>query len=208
MDDRSYRALLDRQNWGEIHARLLDFAEGRSGKRAKAQAKDLVQSAILRVYTSQSKWEPEKEPELLRYLMSVVNTERWGERVSHDVQKTVSTTDRKAQRAAEAVPDAAAFSETSAAETDFFVRRLTLLRARMADDPNVLQYLDCLAAGDESASEVGAATGWPEKKINAVRRRMLRAAALVARDLGDADDEASLPTPEDDIEVADRKVAP
>jgi hypothetical protein len=140
--------------------------------------------------------------------MSVVNTVRWNELTRHDVQKTVSTTSRKAQRAAEAVPDAAAFSETSAAETDLSARRVTLLRARMADDPDVIQYLDCLATGEESASEVGAATGWLEKKINAVRRRMLRAAALVARDLGGADDEDSLPSPEDDSEVADRKVAP
>ncbi len=82
MDERSYRALLDRQNWGDVHARLLDFAEARSGKRAKAQAKDLVQTAIMRVFARDSKWDPEKEPELLRYLMSVVNTLRWNERTS------------------------------------------------------------------------------------------------------------------------------
>ena len=208
MDDRKYRALLDRQPWGEVHARLLEFAEARTGKRAKARAKDLVQTAILRVYSSESKWDPEKEPELLRYLMNVVNSLRANENTSAAAQRNVSTANRKTQRAAEQVADPTAFSETSAAESDFFARRLTLLRERMADDPTVLQYLDCLATGEESAAEVGAVTRWSEKKINAVRRRMLRAAALVARDLGGADDEDSLPSPEDDIEVADRKVAP
>ena len=57
----------------------------------------------------------------------------------HDtVQRTVSLADRKTERAAERVPDPAAFRETSAAETDHFARRLTLLPERMADDPNVL----------------------------------------------------------------------
>jgi DNA-directed RNA polymerase specialized sigma24 family protein len=209
MDERSYRALLDRQNWGEIHRRLVDFAEGRSGgKRKNAQAKDLVQSAILRVYSSESKWDPEKEPELLRHLMTVVNTVRWNELTRHEVVKTVSTTNRKAQRAAEQVADPAAFSESSAAESDLCARRVTLLRERMADDPNVLQYLDCLAAGNESAADICEATDWSKETHNAVRRRMLRAAALVARDLGGADDEDSLSSPEDDSEVDDRKVAP
>jgi hypothetical protein len=140
--------------------------------------------------------------------MSVVNSLRANERTSAAAQRNVSTSRPKAQRAAEAVPDAGAFSETSAAETDLFTRRLTLLRARMKDDPNVLQYLDCLASGEESAPEVCAKTGWTKEKLNAVRRRMLRAAALVARELGGADDEDSLPSPEDDIEVADRTVAP
>ncbi len=78
----------------------------------------------------------------------------------------------------------------------------------MADDPNVLQFLACLAAGRESAADICEALSWSKEKHNAVRRRMLRAAALVARDLGGADDEDSLPSPEDDSEVDDRKVAP
>jgi Sigma-70 region 2 len=211
MDDRFYRGLLDRQDWGDIHARLLDFAEARcGGKRAKAtaQAKDLVQEAILRVYSSQSRWDPEKEPQIVGYLMSVVNTLRWGEKVRHDVSKTASTADLRTKRAADQVADPSAFSESSAAESDLRARRFTLLRERMADDPNVLQFLDCLVAGKESAADICEATRWSKEKHNAVRRRMLRAAALVARDLGGADDESSLPSPEDDSEVANREVAP
>jgi DNA-directed RNA polymerase specialized sigma24 family protein len=211
MDDRSYRALLDRQNWGDIHARLLDFAEARSGGKrgkAKALALDLVQEAILRVYSSQSRWDPEKEPQILGYLMSVVNTLRWGEKIRHDVSKTVSTEGRKGKRAADQVADPNAFSESSAAESDLRARQYALLRERMADDPHVLQFLDCLVTGKESAAEICAATGWSKERHNAVRRRMLRAAALVARDLGGADDEPSFPSPEDDSPVANREVAP
>jgi DNA-directed RNA polymerase specialized sigma24 family protein len=208
MDDRSYRALLDRQPWDDIHARLLDFAEARTGKRAKDRAKDLAQTAILRVYSSESKWDPEKEPELLRYLLNVVNSLRANENTSAAAQRNVSTSNRKAKRAAEQVADPAAFSETSAIESDLSARHFTLLRERMADDPNVLQFLDCVAAGKESAADICEATDWSKEKHNAVRRRMLRAAALVARDLGGADDEDSLPSPEDDSEVDDRKVAP
>ena len=203
MDERSYRALLDRQNWPDVHARLLDFAGARTGGtrgKAKAQAKDLVQEAILRVYGSQSRWAPEKEPELLPYLMSVVNTVRWGEPVSHDVAKAASATDRKTDRAASQVADPAAFSESSAVRTDLRARRYALLRERTADDPNVLQFLDCVADGRESAADICKALEWTETKHNAVRRRMLRAAALVARDLGGADDDDSFPSPNDDSE--------
>ena len=211
MDERSYRALLDRQSWGDIHARLLDFAEARCGgkrAKAKAQAKDLVQEAILRVYGSTSRWDPEKEPQILAYLMTVVNTLRWGEKIRHDVSKTVSTADLRTSRAADQVADANAFSESSAVASDLRARHYALLRERMADDPSVLQLLDCLAAEQESAAEICAATGWSKEKHNAVRRRMLRAAALVARDLGGADDEDSLPSPKDDFEVANEEVAP
>jgi DNA-directed RNA polymerase specialized sigma24 family protein len=201
MDDRSYRALLDRQDWGDIHARLLTFAESRTGKRAKARAKDLAQTAILRVYSPESTWDPEKEPELLRYLMSVANSVRANENTSAAAQRNESTTARKTKRAAEQVADSSAFSESSAAESDLYARRLTLLRERMADDPNVLQYLDCVGAGKESAADICEAMDWSKVKHNAVRRRMLRAAALVARDLGGADDEDSLPSPEDDSEI-------
>ena len=203
MDDRSYRALLDRQNWADIHARLLDFAEARSGgkrAKAKAQANDLAQEAVLRVYSSQSRWDPEKEPELLAYLMSVVNTVRWGERVSHDVAKTVSTADRKTARAAARVADPTAFSESSAVSSDLRARQYALLRERMADDPNGLQFLDCVADGKESAEDIGKALDWTKEKHNAVRRRTLRAAALVARDLGGADGDDSFPSPSDDSE--------
>jgi DNA-directed RNA polymerase specialized sigma24 family protein len=198
MDERSYRALLDRQDWGDVQARLLDFAEARCGKKAKAQAKDLVQGAILRVYAFDSTWEPEKEPDLVRYLMSVVNSLRANEQTSSASKTGISLSTRKGERAAGRVSDPQAWNERVAVETDLLTRRLTLLRERMADDPGVLQYLDCLARGEEAAEDVRASTGWSEEKVNAVRRRMLRAAALVARDLGGADDEDSSMSPPED----------
>jgi DNA-directed RNA polymerase specialized sigma24 family protein len=189
MDETTYRARLDEQDWGELHARLLDFAEHRCGPKRLALAKDLAQQAILRVYAYDSTWDPEKEPDLLRYLMGVVNSLLWNERTSYAARKVASVGDDATRRAAERVADERGWSADTAAGHDLLSRRLSLLRERMADDPNVLGLLGALEQGLETPEEIRAATGCSAHTLLAVRRRMLRAAALVARDLGGADDE-------------------
>lgn len=193
MDETTYRARLDEQDWGEVHARLLDFAAHRCGKKNEAQAKDLAQQAIARVFAYDSKWDPEREPDLVRYLMSVVNSLLWNERTSHATRRRASLADPKTRRAAEGVVDPRAFSEDAAAEQDLFARRLSLLRERMADDADVRALLDCLERGLDSPAEIRGATGWSANTLLAVRRRMQRAAALVARDLGGTSDEDAAP---------------
>jgi DNA-directed RNA polymerase specialized sigma24 family protein len=201
MDETSYRALLDAQDWADAHARLLDFALSRCGKKATAQAKDLAQTAIARVFAHDSTWDPQKEPDLVRYLMSVVNSLLANERRSHAAQKNVSMEKNvKTRRAAERVTDAQAWSEDAAVEHDLFARRLTLLKERVADDPNVLELLACMARRLDSAEDIRHATGWTSIKLRAVQRRMQRAAALVARDLGGSIAEPGENEDEDDDE--------
>ncbi|HEY2510075.1 MAG TPA: hypothetical protein VGI39_04440 [Polyangiaceae bacterium] len=201
MDKKAYRALLDEQDWGELYKRLLDFACARCGKHGKAQAKDLAQEAITRVYGS-SKWDPAQEPDLLRYLMSVVNSLRANERTRHATTRTSSIADEKTRRAALRVADDKAPSEATIADQDVFTRRLALLRERMASDPKVLLLLECMERGIDSPDDLCAALEWSRAQLLAVRRRMFRAAALVARDLGGAngDDEPLLQPDERDEE--------
>jgi hypothetical protein len=204
MDEKSYRTLLDRQDWGDIHARLLDFALARCGKHGRAQAKDLAQSAIMRVYAYDSKWDPAKEPELLRYLMSVVNSLLANERTSYAARKNVTMHAGKGKRAAALAADEQAWGEKAAVEEDLVSRRLALLGERMQGDAPVLQYLECLARRTESTEAVRAATGWSLLTLKAVRRRMLRAAALVARDLGGTEEERSALTLADEDRERER----
>jgi len=51
-------------------------------------------------------------------------------------------------------------------------------------DPYALALIDAMERGLSSPDEIRAATKWSASTLLAVRRRMLRAAALVARDLG------------------------
>src|SRR5690349_3411930 len=119
MDQSPLRPHLDRQDWGEIYLRLYDFAEHRC--KSASQAKDLAQEAIGRVFAYDSGWDPAKEPNVLRYLMSVVNSLLANERRSHAATRTSSLEDPRAARAARAalrVPDPRAPSENQIADQD------------------------------------------------------------------------------------------
>ena len=103
MEDDLLRKQLDDQAWPEIYAALYAFALYRS--RSKVDAKDLAQRAIARVYAYDSKWDPQKEPLLLKYLMSVVNTLLSNERTSAAAQRNVSMSLEGARASAERVRD-------------------------------------------------------------------------------------------------------
>jgi DNA-directed RNA polymerase specialized sigma24 family protein len=183
MEEDRIRERLDAQDWGEIHLRLKDFAIHRCGKRGTAQAEDLVQAAITRLYAFDSKWDPEKEPDVLRTLMSIVNGLLRNERTSAAARTTRSLSSPSAKRAAANVPDASR-PDDHVADTDLLTRRLALLHDRCADDPPVLRMVSLMTAGLDSPAEIRAATGWTAAEFAATRRRMLRSAARVARDLG------------------------
>lgn len=204
MDENPIRSLLEKQDWGDIHARVLDFATYRVGdKTSNARAEDLTQAAIARVYAYDSKWDPAKEPDLTRFLMSVVNSLLANERTSAREQRNVSFSDpksptaRRALRAAQRVSDPRAHSEAEHVDHDLLARRLTLLGERFAGDPQALEYLALLQSGEDSPAEIRAATGWSAETVMNVRRRVLRGAALVARDLGGASDEPDPHAPSD-----------
>jgi DNA-directed RNA polymerase specialized sigma24 family protein len=194
------RERLDAQDWGELHSRLVDFADHRCGKRAEAQARDLAQAAITRVYSYESKWDPAKEPDLLRFLMSVVNSLLANERTSAAARTTRSVSSPKTGREASKVADARPLPDEQLAGADLLSRRMTLLHERCAGDADVLRMLELLAAGLESPAEMREATGWTTDAVVATRRRMLRAAASVARALGGDFEEGRLHAGSDEEE--------
>jgi DNA-directed RNA polymerase specialized sigma24 family protein len=196
MNEDPIRKLLDEQDWATIKLRLFDFAKYRS--RSAALAEDLVQTAIMRVYAHDSTWDPAKEPELLRYLMSVVNSILWNERTRASSTRTTSMSGKRQLSAAEAVADPQAFSEDKAADTDLITRRMTLLTLRMAGDPKVLRMIELMVQGVDSPTEIRKITGWSADDVLATRRRMLRAAAVVARDLAGPTEDALLSLADDD----------
>ena len=202
------RALLDRQDWSDVYARLVAFASHRAG--SPALGKDLAQEAITRVYAYESKWDPEKDPDLVRYLMSVVNSLLANERTSAAGRRTSSIEPKRTQRAAMKVSDPQAVSEDKLADTDLFARRLALLTERMAGDAYVLCLIALMVEGVDTPAEIRKRTRWSAEETAATRKRMLRSAATVARDIGgpaDDDPPSSLENDEegnndDDDEVA------
>jgi DNA-directed RNA polymerase specialized sigma24 family protein len=198
------RALLDQQDWSDVSARLVAFASYRAG--SPALGKDLAQEAVTRVYAYESKWDPKKDPDLARYLMSVVNSLLANERSSAAGQRTSSIETKRVQRAAMKVSDPQAVSEDKLADTDLFTRRLTLLTERMAGDADVLRLIELMVEGVDTPVEIRKRTGWSAEVTAAARKRMLRGAAVVARDIGGATDDdppRSLDGDDDDAEQSE-----
>jgi hypothetical protein len=197
MSENPNRVRLDEADWGEIHARLLAFATFRC-RPDGALARDLVQGAITSVYAHDSKWNPEKDPDLLRYLMSVVNSQLANERARASATRTSSMSAPRTLSAAHRVGDAQAFSEEKAEEHDLLHRRMTLLRERLAGDPEALRLVELLLEGVDSPTELRRLTGWSAEVVLAARRRMLRCAAGVARAIGAPEDGPDTLAAEDD----------
>jgi hypothetical protein len=188
MDRDPIGEALEQQDWGDVYARLFDFALKRCGAHAKAQAKDLAQEAIARVWARNVPWDPVKEPDLVRRLMHVVDSLRANERSSYAARNTRTMHDKAGKAAVASVADPQAWSEGRAVEENLLARRLELLRERMVDDPKVLALLDLLEREVDAPDEIRKETRWSANELLAVRRRMLRAAAQVARDVGGAMD--------------------
>jgi DNA-directed RNA polymerase specialized sigma24 family protein len=205
MEENPNRELLDRQDWGDIHARLLDFATHRT--KPDALAKDLVQDAISRVYAYEWKWDPAKEPDLVRYLMSVVNGLLANERTSAASRRTKSMSAKRGRAAAEAVRDDAAFSETRAVEHDLFTRRMTLLTERLAGNARALKMVELMTSGIDTPAAIRKVTGWSADETMATRRAMLRAAARVAQDIGGQDDDGALAASRDGDDEEDEEAS-
>ncbi len=187
------RARLDAEKWDKTYPRLRAFAAGRC--RSDAMGADLVNEALARIYAPDCAWDPAKEPSVERYLMSVVNSLRINEITSAAVQRNVHID--KVRHAAERVRDDAAPVDEVLSREQIYTRRITLLRARLAEDANALRVLELALEGIDALADIVVATGWTPKVVAAARLRMQRNAAAVAREIG-GDDEIALPREDDE----------
>jgi DNA-directed RNA polymerase specialized sigma24 family protein len=186
------RERLDAQKWGDIYPRLVDFATHRSG--SKARGEDLAHQAIARVYAYDSKWDPEKEPKLLRYLMSVVNSVLANERKSAAERKNLSM-EAHPKRLAK-MKDERAPSADRIVDNDLYARRIALLQQMLAKDAEATLLLELTLVGHDTPADQVRETGWLEARVLAARKRMHRAAEMAAREL--PGDEPAAGAQEDD----------
>ena len=185
MHEDKLRKLLDAQDWGTIYVRLNDFARHRA--RSAEKGRELAQKAITNVYAFDSNWDPEKEPELLKFLMSSVNSLLANERRTAAAKTTVSL--EKVRHKAERVRDRSARTPDKLLATQLFERRMTALRARLAEDADALRILDLAVEEIDTPKDIAAATDWPLERVNKARLRMQRHAERVAREIGRDEEE-------------------
>lgn len=177
------RERLDQQDWSDVYERLYAFARARSG--SADQAGDLVNGAIARVYAFDAKWDPTVEPDLVRHLMSVVNSLLANDRTSARARRDRSMHDDgpvQAQVARIADPAAAQL-----AEQQLYARRIEQLRTAIAGDAEATRVLDLMLEGLRTPTDLRRATGWTDAVLHAARMRIQRRALAIAR----ADDQQS-----------------
>jgi DNA-directed RNA polymerase specialized sigma24 family protein len=176
---RAVRARLDAEDWNASYARLRAFAAHRC--RSDALGEDLAQEAMARIYAPDCAWDPAKEPNVVRYLMSVVNSLRANHRTSAAEQRNVST--EKATKATARVRDDAALADDVLSREQIHTRRLALLRARLADDAPATRVLELALDGVDAPAEIARMTEWTPKAVAAARLRVQRHAAAVAEEV-------------------------
>jgi DNA-directed RNA polymerase specialized sigma24 family protein len=184
MKEDRLHAELAKQDWKDIHARVMKYALNRGATYADAE--DFTQRAIERVFAFDSEWDPENHPVLAMYLMGLVKTMLRDERRR---VRRIAYHDHHADEDDEGFAeheDPRAISGATVEENDLYVRRLALLRARLEkrDDPDAIRVLELwVDEGVELPTEIGEATGWPSARVSRARDRMQRAALEVAREL-------------------------
>jgi DNA-directed RNA polymerase specialized sigma24 family protein len=182
---------LAKQDWQEIHARLIKFCRKRGTSRELAE--DLTQQAITRVFAFDSEWDPTRYPAILPYLMGVVKMLLFKERragkriVSHDHHDDGDGDDKHGK---DGLADPRAPGPEKLEEADLHSRSIALLRARLEKrgQKEALRVLELALAGVETPADLALATGWSDAEVIMFRLRMRRAALEVAHDLADDDD--------------------
>lgn len=173
------RDKLRQQDWNDLYLRLYTFAKRRT--QSTDDARDLAQSAITRLFAFDSKWDPQKQPDVFSFLTSVVNSLAYNAR-KNAASRNLSIDDGAAgQEMAARLADPNLTPEDAQSIHDIYARRLERLRARLADDPDAARLLELTLEGADKPAELKRVTGMSDDKLQAVRKRMQRAALHVAR---------------------------
>jgi DNA-directed RNA polymerase specialized sigma24 family protein len=188
VDFEAYRAMLAEQNWGDLSKRLTRYAF-KHGKDhwerfTMADAEDVAQEAIRELFDPATpiRWDPASEPNLYYFLKRpvkrIINT-RGVARARHAL--------RASQVAAEFAMTAAE-QEAARKRRRLGERRIELLRAELADDPNALTVLDCLEQGFDDIKETARLTHLAPNLVRNARLRIVKALGKVKRDLGEEEE--------------------
>lgn len=148
--DPAVKDLLDAQNWGDLLPRLLKYSlyliyakTGGSSSRyhvsAGKMAEDFVMDAVMKVYRGERKWDPEKDPELLFYLMGVLRS-----LIGHEFQKLSSRQVVYLEGLGENTQKCLLVANVDVSKTEGFLSEFLKF---IGDVPKVLRFTTFLAEG-------------------------------------------------------------
>ena len=192
-------ALLRKQDWGRIHAELVEFALRRV--KGKDRADDLAQEAIRRVLDANwEPWDPVAKPSLLEFLMGIVNRIVSNERSGHRVHRELAmdrtaeqgTRARRVAAQAEKVVSGEASPETRVIAAQLASRRMERLRGEIAEDVPLQKLVAQREDNVTKASEQATAMSCSVEEVYFANRRLNR---IVARVCGDVPAESVNRTP-------------
>jgi hypothetical protein len=164
------RALLERR---DLRARLMRHAYART--RSVTDAKDFVQEAIKKVLEGKYPWRPEKCPELVDHLGSVINSLVWNRTTSAARARERPLPPEHAERMVDGAPnpEQALIEREEARALSLRVQRWMLaLRERLHGDDIALRVLDLFEQGVESAGDQAEAAQRSREDIDKARRRI------------------------------------
>lgn len=161
-------------DWADVSFRLVAYARRRLGKKASpGDAEDLAQAAVARLFDPSKKgWDPDVEPDLFRFLGSVVNGLLVDRR-----RKRREVLGSDGDREEAPTQDA----ETELAERQWRARAQRAVRRRLEGDALGERLFDLMLEGCSAPADQTAATGHPIDDIRNARKRLRRhcdAAAL------------------------------
>jgi DNA-directed RNA polymerase specialized sigma24 family protein len=179
---------------GDAALRKKLFAHAYSLTRNEEDANDLGQQAMARVIDpDDSPWDPDKQPNLLLYMGSLMNgimsNRRRGER-RHPTSSYESASYESEPEPAAAEPSGLERIER-AEEAARMQRRVDLLRQRLTGDTLALAKIDLMVQGIDEVAEQAALLKCTVADVYAANRRI---AYHVAQMRSAAPDEASRPT--------------
>jgi DNA-directed RNA polymerase specialized sigma24 family protein len=188
-DETDIDALLRKQDWGKMYARLLAFAKGRL--KSKADAEDLVQDTIRRVLDPNwERWDPEKHPDLFEFMTGILNRLRSNNLTSArthrelvmDMEAKEGSRERGRAKKAGKVAASAPTPEEQLARAEVVGPRIERVRAEAAGDEVAEALLEEIEDGNDVRREIARATGYSAAQIKAGKQRLSRIVKRVVRE--------------------------
>jgi DNA-directed RNA polymerase specialized sigma24 family protein len=175
-------AAVEKLDWANVSRRLERYAFTCTKKRSKELAADVAQTAITQVLDPfYMEWDPDKVPDLFDHLKNVVRGIVSNRRRTRRTTGEIATDDEELdEMATSPEPD----PETALADRDAAANVMDRMTRALAGDALALKLVALLADGIESPTEQAEAAGASYDDVRNARKRMFRASAEIARELG------------------------
>lgn len=178
MDDDTAKRL-EAQDWRAIATRLVAYAArevgirhwrtGSTGYLPKGKsAEDLAYDAITKVWTGKRVWKPDDDPDLLRYLMDVVDSDLSALLKSGAHKRTERFPDGPEAE----IPEPVGAGDASPEEALLAQELQDEILAACADDDELTLVACALVEGTHKAVDLAAETGLPVARIYKLKQKL------------------------------------